>query len=131
MLSMEQVEKVLKRALRAKDRRKVIADFVKYGFSQVTPEGFREAVESDLDLAELIISRYNLTSPAILPLFRAVMRLYWPEFEEVVTNVPAIYSLLSKDPEMMKVLEDDKAKDYLNRQCENLYKRMYELVWSD
>lgn len=58
------------------------------------------------------------------------MRLYWPEFEEAITNVPKIYALLMKNPENIPILQTPQAIEYLNRECENFYLRMYDLIWS-
>jgi hypothetical protein len=58
------------------------------------------------------------------------MRLYWPEFEEAITNVPRIYALLMKNPENIPILQTPQAIQYLNTQCENFYLQTYETVWS-
>ncbi|MEM1522258.1 MAG: hypothetical protein QXU69_04490 [Thermofilaceae archaeon] len=128
---LERAREALEEALRARDRRKVVEKLISRLLGSLSPEGLRRAIEEGLDVVSLIYNHYGLASPALLPLFRAVMRMYWREFEEVATDVEKVYRILSKRPELREVLESEEAKRYLNKQVENLYRTTYRLVWGD
>ncbi|MEM2549851.1 MAG: hypothetical protein QW689_05460 [Nitrososphaerota archaeon] len=128
-MTLERVKRQLEKGLRAKNPEQVIKQLASYFLQYLTPENLQAAIEQNMDITSAIYNHYGLTHPVILPVFRAAMRLYWREFEEFITNVPRLYQLLAKDPRNRPILETDRAKQYLNQQCENFYLTTYQIVW--
>ncbi len=120
----------LRKALKSKNPEKLIKQLVSHFTRYLNKENLEKAVTQNIDITSTIYNRYALTNPAILPLFKAVMRLYWPEFEEAITNVPRIYATLMKNPENRQILQTPQAIRYLNEQCEKFYTYTYHVVWS-
>lgn len=127
---LAQIMKEIEKAMRSRDPKRVVKRLVDAFIGYLTPENVERAVRENLDLFDLIVSRYRLTDPSILPHFKVAMRMYWPEFEEVVTDVPRIYNLIRRRLGDHPITSSPEFVDYLNRQAEGLYKRMYALVWS-
>jgi glutamate racemase len=122
--------KQLRKALQSKNPEKLVRQLIGYFVGYLNKENLQTAINENIDLFALVCNHYNLTNPTILPIFKAAMRLYWPEFEEAITNVPRIYALLMKNPENIPILQTPQAIQYLNTQCENFYLQTYEIVWS-
>jgi len=120
----------LRKALKSKNPEKLVKQLVSHFTRYLNKENLEKAVTQNIDITSTIYNRYALTNPAILPLFKAVMRLYWPEFEEAITNVPRIYATLMKNPENRQILQTPQAIRYLNEQCEKFYTYTYHVVWS-
>jgi len=123
------VKKQLEKGLKEKNPEKVIKQLAAYFLQYLTPENLKTAIEQNIDITATIYNHYGLTTPIVFPVFKAAMKLYWPEFEEFATNVPRLYQLLIKNPKCKPILETDKAKQYLNEQMERFYTTTYHLVW--
>lgn len=126
---LDDLIKELDRFIRHRDPRRAVKRLVSAFIGYLTPENLERAVRENLDLFDLLVSRYRLTDPSVLPYFRAAMRLYWQEFEEVVTDVPRIYGLLRRRLGDHPILSAPEFVNYLNSQAESLYRKMYALVW--
>jgi len=126
---MREVVEGLEKAARSRSRERIIRQFINYFKRFLTPENLKEAISRNIDLTSLIYDTYGLTSPDVLPIFRTVMRMYWDEFEEVVTNVPRLFKALMMNPGCKGILDTPQGINYLNEQCEKIYKYTYHLVW--
>jgi hypothetical protein len=129
-IDLARVMKELEKAARSRDPRRVVRRLVNAFIGYLTPENVERAVRENLDLFDLVVTQYRLADPSVLPLFKAAMRMYWPEFEEAVTNVPRLYDLIKRRLGDAPIASSPEFINYLNSQCESFYKKMYQLVWS-
>jgi len=131
-LRLEDVKSHLEKAIRARSKRKVVQEFVKWLFGNVlTSENVAEAFQLKLDLTEVLRVNCHLDSPVIQPLAKLAFRLYWREIEDVVCNVDRVHSLLLKVfPEHSSIFSSKDGVEYLNVQCQKLYDYLYSYTWS-
>ena len=132
-LELEEVRKKLEKALRARNKEKVVKGFVKWLLSNIiTSENIVEAIQSNMDLAEILRENCYLENDVIRPLAKMLMRVYWPEIEDVICNVQKIYELLLKiAPQHSDIISSEKGINYLNEQCAKLYDYLYDYTWSE
>jgi hypothetical protein len=132
-LELEEVRKKLEKALKARNKEKVVKSFVKWLLSNViTSENIVEAIQNNRDLAELLRENCYLENDVIKPLAKMLMRVYWPEIEDVICNVQKIYELLLKiAPQHSNIISSEKGINYLNEQCAKLYDYLYSYTWSE
>jgi hypothetical protein len=97
--------------------------------SYLSKENLETAVAENVDLTAVIFNHFGLNNPNILPLFKTVMRAYWDIFEQAVTDVPRLYTMLKKKLGNDPILMAPETINYLNTQAEHLYSVFYALVW--
>jgi len=126
------VREKLEEALRSgrKRRGSLAREFIDYIIQRVlTPQRLKEAIEGDLDLTELAFNHMHLSNPMVLPILKIFGRVYWREIEDYLSDAQRIYSILIEKPEYRSILDNPRARKYLNRQLEKLYNEFYRVIW--
>ena len=131
-VDIAEVTKILKDAILDPSKEK-IDGFITWSLEKyVNEENLTYAIENDLDIITLALNHYGLShSKAITPLFRLAMKMYWTEAETYLTHVEKAFSILTRKPEIKKILDTEKGRSYLNRCCKQTYSRLYNFIWED
>lgn len=126
------ITKILKDAVLDPSKDK-IDGFITWSLEKyVNEENLNYSIENDLDIITLALNHYGLShNKTITPIFRLAMKMYWEEAESYLTHVEKVYSILTKKPEIKKILDTEKGRSYLNRCCKQTYSALYDFIWRD
>lgn len=94
-----------------------------------TAENIRRAIEEDIDPLPIAYNHLHLNTFPINELAKIVLKMYWQYAEEYLTDVEAVYNLLSQNPEVKALLDTPEGRSYLNRMVKHIYNRLYAWVW--
>jgi hypothetical protein len=104
---------------------------LKTAIKQIKAKDFENAMKNNLDPSRLILNELHtiIERKGVKPLLQIVLRSYWNDIEDILTDVQKVYNLLCLNPELREILKRDEAKRYLNYGVASLYKRLYEWIW--
>ena len=126
------ITKLLKDAILDPSKEK-IDRFITWSLEKyVNAENLNYSIENDLDIITLALNHYGLShSKTVTPLFKITMKMYWEEAESYLIHVEKVYSILTRKPELKKILDTEKGRSYLNRCCKQTYDKLYSFVWEE
>ena len=126
------VAESLQKVINARKPSALIEQFINWALTNyVNVENFKYAIENNVDILILAFNHMHIGHPLVAPAFRLVVQMYWAEFiEYYVADVPKIYAILSKNPQVKEMLDTDSGRIYLNNCCKTAYDAFYNFAWS-
>lgn len=98
----------------------------------IDPEDLKNAIENNENLVVLFFNHYKLADYRVRPIARRLLKMFWNDLEKYLTNPILILEELCKSrPELKPILISKRSIEWLNRNCENLYRAFYNYVFKD
>jgi len=98
----------------------------------VDPKDLENAIKNNENLVVLFFNHYKLADYRVRPIARRLLRLFWKDLEKYLTNPILILEELCKSrPELKPILVSKRSIEWLNQNCENLYRSFYNYVFKD
>jgi len=131
-VSPKKVAESLQKVINARKPSVFIEQFINWALTNyVNAENLNYAIQNNVDILQLAFNHIHIGHPLVAPAFRLVMQMYWQEFiEYYVADVPKIYAILSRNPEVKAILNTEAGRIYLNNCCKTAYSAFYDFAWS-
>lgn len=111
----------------------LIEQFINWALTNyVNEENLKYAIENNVDVLQLAFNHAHLGHPLVAPAFKLVLQMYFTEFVEYyIADVPKIYAILCRNPQVKAILDRPESINYLNRCCQSTYENLYKFCWQD
>jgi len=131
-VSPKKVAESLQRVINARKPSALIEQFINWALTNyVNVENLNYAIQNNVDILLLAFNHMHVGHPLVAPAFRLMIQMYWSEFiEYYVADVPKIYSILSRNPQVKEILDTEVGRIYLNNCCKTAYDAFYNFAWS-
>ncbi len=104
--------------------------WIAQGLSSLTPEMLGKAIDEWQDPL-LLVNYLCLDSPIVKPLaVMFVLKPYWEQIEQVMTDQNRLYSEISRDPAKKKLLDTPRGKAWLGYVRERCYEYLRYYIWA-
>lgn len=131
-VSPRSVAETVKKVINARKPSALIEQFINWALTNyVNVENLNYAIQNSIDILLLAFNHMHVGHPLVAPAFRLMIQIYWAEFiEYYVADVPKIYAILSRNPQVKEILDTEVGRIYLNNCCKTAYDSFYNFAWS-
>lgn len=106
-----------------------VHEWVARGLQFLSAPHLQQAVDTDADLIRVFSNHFHMEHSLVRPIARFILRAYWHELSDTITNVPKLYNLIADTPEKRQVMNNPKARLWLNRRVGEFYAWIYDYCW--
>ena len=100
--------------------------------ASIDPEDLKNAIENNENLVVLFFNHYKLADYRVRPIARRILKIFWEDLEDYLTNPIKVLEFLCKaNPKLKPILITKRSIEWLNQNCENLYRAFYNYVFKD
>lgn len=92
-------------------------------FLKIPKEKIEEIVEKGINIVDLVKQHAKNFA-------KYLIRMYWREIEDILTDVNKVYNLIvSYRPDLKDIFDTPKGRKWLNENVQRLYDWLYKFAW--
>lgn len=102
------------------------------GLRSLKVEDVKQSIQQNSNPSVVLFNHFGqyTMNPLLSPIIKLVLKFYWDEMEEVLTDATKVYNqLIENRPDMKEILDQKKGRRWLNYAVASSYASLYTYVW--